>query len=42
VRREVLDQGRVQVEAVPGLNEDFCQEGERGDGSAEGEGEVDS
>jgi len=36
---KVLHQVGVELEAVPGLVENFCQEGEGGEGRAEGEGE---
>ena len=38
----VLNQVGIQLKAVPGLGEDCCQEGERGDGWPEGEGEAGS
>jgi len=30
VRGEVLDKFRVELEAVPGLRQDFCEESEKG------------
>ena len=34
--REVLNKFRIELEAVPGFREDFCQEGERGGGARRG------